>query len=379
MTAAAEGTGPERASAGVVVGVSPVRLWGMTSTERLRRQFSRAGLTPAETPPEGESALLMRADWVFDESLVRALARRPGAVLTAESGEAVGLHAPAGEAPALAAWLAGGQGGPPAGLTRLAPRELVPAYNEALRKRETALLERLTPEALPTVEGRMFGGSYKGVTDLVTKYVWPVPARAATKLCAVAGLKPNHVTALGLLLTLLTFWLFWRGEFGWGLASGWLMTFLDTVDGKLARVTLTSSKFGNLFDHGIDLIHPPFWWWAWIVGLQQGGHPLANPHLVLAVVVGGYVAQRLEEGVFLRAFKMQIHMWRRFDSWFRLITARRNPNLIILTLALILGRPDTGMELVALWTALSFLVHLLRMGQAAAARAGGPLVSWMAQ
>ena len=41
------------------------------------------------------------------------------------------------------------------------------------------------------------------------------------------------------------------------------MTFLDTVDGKLARVTLTSSPFGNVLDHSLDLIHPPFWYWAW--------------------------------------------------------------------------------------------------------------------
>ena len=32
------------------------------------------------------------------------------------------------------------------------------------------------------------------------------------------------------------------------------MTFLDTVDGKLARCTIASSKLGNIFDHGIDLV-----------------------------------------------------------------------------------------------------------------------------
>ena len=71
---------------------------------------------------------------------------------------------------------------------------------------------------------------------------------------------PNQVTFAGLLLTIAAFYLFWTGQFGWGLVAAWIMTFLDTVDGKLARVTLTSSKIGNVFDHGIDLIHPPFWW-----------------------------------------------------------------------------------------------------------------------
>jgi phosphatidylglycerophosphate synthase len=41
--------------------------------------------------------------------------------------------------------------------------------------------------------------------------------------------------------------LFWHGDYGWGLLAGWVMTFLDTVDGMLARVTLTATRFGNLF------------------------------------------------------------------------------------------------------------------------------------
>ena len=33
--------------------------------------------------------------------------------------------------------------------------------------------------------------------------------------------------------------------------------------GSLRAAPAASSKWGNVFDHGIDLIHPPFWWWAW--------------------------------------------------------------------------------------------------------------------
>jgi phosphatidylglycerophosphate synthase len=281
-----------------------------------------------------------------------------------------------GEAQAFAAALAAGQ--VPEGAARLRAEELVPAYNVALRKREAPLLARLSREALPAVERRMFGGSYKGVTDVVTKYLWPRPAQAVTKLCAVLGLAPNRVTALGAVLTVAAFWLFWRGEFGWGLACAWGMTFLDTVDGKLARVTLTSSKVGNAFDHGIDLIHPPFWWWAWIVGVQQGPYPLDNAYLVLVVTVGGYVAQRVQEGLFLARHKLEIHIWRRFDSWFRLFTARRNPNLVILTLATLAGRPDLGIEWVAIWTAVSFVVHAVQLVQAEGARRRGRVESWMA-
>jgi phosphatidylglycerophosphate synthase len=184
------------------------------------------------------------------------------------------------------------------------------------------------------------------------------------------------VTFAGFLLTIAAFALFWTGQFGWGLACAWAMTFLDTVDGKLARVTLTSSRLGNVFDHGLDLVHPPFWWWAWLVGVQAGPHPLAWPSLVLGVVVAGYVLQRAQEGVFLSLFKLEMHAWRRFDSAFRLITARRNPNLILLTLAVLAGRPDLGLAAVAVWTAVSLAVHQVQILQALAVPRRR-IVSWL--
>jgi phosphatidylglycerophosphate synthase len=236
----------------------------------------------------------------------------------------------------------------------------------------------LTAETARAVEKRQFQGSYKGVTDLVTKHYWPAPARVVTRWCALAGITPNQVTFASFLLVLLAMWLFWTGQFGWGLVAAWVMTFLDTVDGKLARVTLTSSKIGNVFDHGVDLVHPPFWWWAWVVGVQMGPHPIAEPGIVLWVVLGGYVAQRLLEGAFLAAFKLEMHAWRPFDGLFRQITARRNPNLILLTLSCLAGRPDLGMVAVAVWTALSFVVHLVQCFQAAAAPKGS-IVSWLSR
>lgn len=375
--------GEGRAAFGVVVGESTARVWGMTSAERLRRTFLRVGVEPRAdvngTATEGRTVVLVRAGFVLDEGLVRSLAGRPGAVLIDEGGRAVAAHLEAGHAEAGARALS--MGSHPAkagaGLETFTAVQLGSAYNDALRKREAPVLAELTPATAVAVEKRLFKGSYKGVTDLVTKYIWPVPARVVTRWCAQVGISPNQVTFASLLLVLAAFVLFWRGEFGWGLVAAWAMTFLDTVDGKLARVTLTSSKIGNVFDHGIDLVHPPFWWWAWLVGVQAGPDPVGQPGLVLAIVVGGYVAQRAEEGVFMRRFKMHMHVWRPFDSAFRLITARRNPNLIVLTLSSLAGRPEVGLLAVAVWTALCFVVHGFRLVQAMAAPRGR-VASWLA-
>lgn len=358
----------------MILGPGDARIWGMTAAERLRRTFTRAGIGIVETPPATGFVVLALAGWVYDEALIATLAKRPGSVLITDGGEAMAAHVPAARVAEVAQALA--RGADPGGLQRLSLAEL--AYNSALRKREPPVLVRLSADNVRAVEARTFAGSYKGVTDLVTKYWWPIPARIVTRWCAVAGLKPNHVTFLGFLLVIAAFWLFWIGQFGWGLVCAWIMTFLDTVDGKLARVTLTSSAIGNVFDHGIDLVHPPFWWWAWYVGCIGTGLTPPWPELSLAVILGGYVLQRAEEGVFMRLFGFHVHSWRPFDSFFRLITARRNPNLLILTPAWLLGRPDLGFFLVAAWTALCLLVHAAQVVQAMA-MPRERVVSWLSR
>ena len=76
--------------------------------------------------------------------------------------------------------------------------------------------------------------------------------------------------------------------------------------------------------------------------------------------------------------RMHIHVWRPIDSKFRLITARRNPNMVILATALLFGRPDSGLVLVAWWTIISLIFHAVRFAQATEQAARGrPITSWL--
>ncbi len=380
LTKSSEATG-KAGPAAIVVGLAEGRIWGMSSAERLQRIFRRLGLQENDAATaRAQAVLAVDARWVFDEALIRALAQQPNVILVDDDGVPAAIHGQGEAMQAAMARLAAGEdlAAVAPDYPRLTALEVGTTYNSELRKKEPPILRRLTTANVREVEKRLFQGSYKGVTDLVTKYVWPAPARVVTRWCALAGVTPNQVTFASFLLVLAAFALFWTGHFGWGLVAAWGMTFLDTVDGKLARVTLTSSKIGNVFDHGIDLIHPPFWWWAWLVGVQAGPHPLGQAELILAVIVGGYVVQRMLEGVFLGLFKVEMHAWRPFDSFFRLITARRNPNLIMLTGASLVGRPDIGLLLVAIWTALSLLVHLVQVLQGLITPRG-QVTSWLSR
>lgn len=365
----------------VLIGKNATRLWGMSVDERVRRIAGKQNIRVAEQPPATGPVLLVNRRFVFDPPWLREIARRPGTALTLGGEPAIAhvvdaaqrdlvCRAVQGESMDLAA----------GGLTLAAHEAGATLVNAELRKREQPFLLPLDPSTVRAAERASYFGAYKGVTDLLTKYLWPEWALVLTRLAAALGITPNMVTALGATLCVAATLLFWHGYYWIGMATGLGFMVLDTVDGKLARCTITSSKLGNVLDHGLDLIHPPFWWWAWEVGLAPYGRPL-NPHsarLVLIVIIAGYVVQRVIEGIFMRGFGMHIHIWRRIDSWFRLITARRNPNMVILFVCMLVARPDWGLVALAWWTVLSCLFHLVRLVQAFIVRArGGAIRSWL--
>lgn len=377
-----------------IVGECAVRLWELSSEERLRRQLRAIGIEDVRTGSSIETeerpapctvghVLLLRADRLYDPRILRDLAGRPGVlVVQSESGveRAVAANVPARLASACERALRGEPEQRPPGIELVRTVELSQAYAAELLKVDPPAVLRIRPERRAELERRLFEGSYKGVTDLVTKFFWPGPARLATRFCARLGISPNLVTWLSVALVLAATWEFFAGRFASGLALAWIMTFLDTVDGKLARVTVQSSTFGHYLDHGLDVLHPPFWYLAWGLGLGSSLTPLSAEVVAIAgwVIVAGYVAGRLLEAAFnywLAGFSM--FCWRPVDSYFRLVLARRNPNLILLTVALGVGRPDAGFLAVAAWTAISSGFLLVRLATAFWERRTGELRSWL--
>ena len=372
-----------------LVGHAQARPFSQPPLERLRRMFGRVGVTTilddGEGWPEHGQVTLLRADHVFDDALARPLVDRSDIALQAPgSDRLVAVTVPAAKAGAAHAMLSSPSpsvaDAQALGLQVVSPDSLGVSYRKNLRNNVPPYVLSTQEMPVAAIERHMFMASYKGLTDVVTKYVWPVPALVVTRWCAASGISPNAVTLVSFLCVVAATLLFWFGWFLTGLLFAWAMCFLDTVDGKLARVTLTSSKWGNVFDHGTDLVHPPFWWFAWYWGL--GTLPFASlpgMQIAMLIVIAGYILGRIEEGIFLWAFKFEMFTWRPIDALSRLITARRNPNLIILSVFTMLGRPDVGLAAVAVWTVLCIGFHAVRIMQAFAERGRGrPVASYLA-
>lgn len=363
----------------ILVGESPVRLWSLTGRERLARQLRALGGVRLEADasrlPEQGRVILIRGDYVFEQRALKGLLGLDGLLIHDNRPVAAHLDAALAEQGLRALESGRDEGFPVFGV------EALQAFERDLRKSEPPLVAPVTEGNRLEIEDRLYGASYKGITDFVTKWWWPRPAKAGVRWCARTGVSPNMVTSTGFLLMLAASWLFYSGQYAAGLVLAWCMTYLDTVDGKLARVTSQSSPFGHFLDHGMDIVHPPFWYLLWGMSLVdfQPVAGLDRPDLYLAIFAA-YVGGRLIEAVFNLLGETSIFAWRPFDAYFRLYTARRNPCLVLLTVAWAFGSPALGLWLVAAWTVLSTLIMLLRLVHGAWVRASdGRLTSWLAE
>src|SRR3546814_20594772 len=85
-------------------------------------------------------------------------------------------------------------------------------YNRQLRKLDCPFIQRLNPDTRRAIERKSYFGAYKGVTDALTKYLWPELALWLTRGAASIGMTPNMVTAIGAALCVYAPYLFEIGR-----------------------------------------------------------------------------------------------------------------------------------------------------------------------
>lgn len=247
-----------------------------------------------------------------------------------------------------------------AGVVAELPADAVPSFIVKLRRSVDHWLFAMPDKRTRNRRGLwLFWSNYKGSTDLLTRYVFPPLVWPLVRWSTRAHIHPNWITLVSILLAIAVVPLFWYGEFLAGFILAYIMCILDSVDGKVARLTMTDSKLGDLMDHGLDVIHPPFWYFAWAWGL--GGRHLHDPLILAALVlIGFYVADRLVLKVAKQRFGRGLHAVTQLDTVLRSIIARRNTNMALLTIALLFGQGVIGFYVIAAWQGLTVLWHLVR-------------------
>ena len=297
----------------------------------------------AELLRESESAVALAGEGVRRTALVRVA---PGARLAASSA-----HELRGFAEDQLA----------AGAASELPLGAIAQHIASLRRDEPAYAFRLAASEVDATERWLFWSNYKGSTDFLTRYVFPPFVWAAVRPLARLRVHPNWVTGLAVALCFAAIPL-WATQHWWlGFAAAYTMAVLDSVDGKLARLTYTTSRLGNWLDHGTDIVHPPFWYAAWAWGLAGGPH---GPAFRAALLLFGlYALDRIVAGLFSWRFGRSIHGYAPIDVAMRTWISRRNVNLPIFTAALPLGFGTPAIQLIVAWQAACLVFHSIRFAQ----------------
>jgi phosphatidylglycerophosphate synthase len=339
--------------------------------ERLPLRWTRT--SDRDGPPRGvangEAVVALEADTVVDARLLQYMASQemPAAARGGDGAERTAILRLDGAA------LAGAAAQGP--LPELADREIergavvevetdaVPGYISNLRRTLPSYLFRVTgPASRDRAEHFLFWSNYKGSTDFFTKYVYPPLVWRATKWLARWRVHPNVLTVFNVLITLGAIPLFAQGEWLLGLLCAYTMSVLDSVDGKLARLTFRTSRLGNILDHGTDLIHPPLWYfaWAWALGGGRADSPIFAAAIWMCIF---YIVDRIVVRRFKRRVGQTLYAQSLLDSQLRTFISRRNINVPVFTLGLIVGQPAIAFQLILFWQVASLAYHSVRLLQ----------------
>lgn len=243
------------------------------------------------------------------------------------------------------------------------PLHEVPTHIKKLRRDLPPYLFRVTDATKrDDAERFLFQSNYKGSTDFFTKYVYPPLVWRMVRPLARWRVHPNVVTLISVVMTLWAVPLFAQGRWAAGLFMAYGMSVLDSVDGKLARLTFRSSWWGNVLDHGIDLIHPPLWYfgWAWALGEGNVTSPVFQAAIWLAVF---YTVDRVVMRVFTARTGRSLYSFTPFDTQMRTYISRRNINLPLFTVGLLLGVPSFTFFLIVCWQIATLVYHYTRLVQ----------------
>jgi phosphatidylglycerophosphate synthase len=218
-----------------------------------------------------------------------------------------------------------------------------------------------TADKAAKVEKFMFWSNYKGSTDFFTRYVYPPLVWISVGPLARARVHPNAVTIFSIILALGAIPIWAIGEtwsFWTGFAMAYGMSVLDSVDGKLARLTFTDSRLGNFLDHGLDMVHPPFWYlsWAYGLGLATLGWD-STLGLATILVMAFYVVDRLILKVYPTFFQRAFHTHSKLDGRMRTFIARRNITLPMFIVGYALGYALEAFYLIVAWQILTAAYH----------------------
>lgn len=395
-------------------------LWGMTLVERQLREAARLGVEMAlvrVSAQTEEAAQLLRPDYaaLFDLEPIFVRAADPAAVRQAlaeleqpvlflqgdvvyddrvlthliESGPDSAVRGSQAEAVYLSVEALRAEDGPDSSEAQAAGSSTEPglpgeasvrtaslvdlgAYVPALRLTMPPFMVRISdPEQLAEVDRLMYRRTFKGVIDAVALYGYYHLVRWVTRQLSRTTFTPDLFTVLSILAIWGAIPCFATGHLIGGIALAWVGVLLDSVDGKLARLTLHLSDTMGSIEHITAMPGLGLWFVALGWHLTDGSLLTPTPAaLTCWAMVICFLFDKLVSGSFRAITGRELFDYRPIDAAFHLVAARRNIHLLILTVGVVIGAIGPAFAAVTGWMAATLLFHLLRFGWAVLATEG---------
>ena len=189
--------------------------------------------------------------------------------------------------------------------------------------------------------------------DLPARYFDPVFENMLVRRLAPTAITANQVSAVTTVLGFVVCALYTVGWLRVGVVLAIFVEVLDGVDGKLARVTRTTSRMGE-YEHVFDFFYENSWYLGLGRFLSRHGFPFAWTAALLMV------AFDLTDNI---VYAVMDKMGRSLDNAspflarFRLVAGRRNIYTWLFLLGFFLGEPAYAFYLGIAWAGITAAVH----------------------
>ncbi|MFC1664729.1 CDP-alcohol phosphatidyltransferase family protein [Pseudomonadota bacterium] len=240
------------------------------------------------------------------------------------------------------------------------PTSTIPKYVPSMRRSFPPYRQMLDDISdLELAGDKVMDAAQKGVLDFPARYLHPVPENYLARALSGTSITPNQITIYSAILAFIGTYLFATQWYLPALILAVIAGILDGVDGKLARIKLLSSPYGDRLDHTLDISFEFSWYIALAWGLSQG---TGDPGLFWYgfVIIGIMLLARGLSGTYLYLTGRQIHDHTGFDRAVRLFAGRRNIYVLVLLAGYLTNNFLESFKVVALWAAVTAGIYGIR-------------------
>jgi phosphatidylglycerophosphate synthase len=296
-----------------------------------------------------ERFIAVAGDLLIDERLL--------AWLTAQTSDVM-LSLRADDAPETAAYLTAKSLDAPsveaAGIKVVAASSM-PAYWESMHGEVPFHLRRIkTGRDADEAWDVLLDYIQRRTQELPSRYFDPYFENLIVRRLAPTAITANQVTIITTVLGFVVAALYLGGWLCTGVLLAIFVEVLDGVDGKLARITRTTSKAGE-YEHILDFFYENSWWLALGRFLRRSGSPFA--WIAAMLMVAFDLADNIVYSVADVKWGRSVDNATPFLSRFRTIAGRRNIYTWIFLPGFFLGVPAFSFYLAVAWAGTTAGIH----------------------